>query len=96
MIKTVWLPAAREDLVLIHEYIEADSPIHAAVVLMKIVASVELLANSPGMGRPGRVKRTRELVLPDIPYTIAYRVKGLALEVLRVFHQSRIWPNAFS
>lgn len=57
--------------------------------------SVRVLSNSPGIGRPGRVKSSRELVLVDIPYIIAYRVKDSTIEILRVLHQIRMWSANF-
>ena len=45
------------------------------------------------MGRPGRVPKTRELVVSGTPYLVIYRVKNDRLEVLRVFHGARQWPQ---
>jgi len=47
------------------------------------------------MGRPGRVPGTRELVLPNFPYIIPYRVREQRVEILRVFHTARKWPQGF-
>ena len=55
--------------------------------------TVELLAQHPALGRPGRVEGTRELVVPDTPYLVPYRVRGHAVEILRVFHGARKWPK---
>jgi plasmid stabilization system protein ParE len=46
------------------------------------------------MGRPGRVARTRELVVTGTPYILPYRVTAGVLEVLRVLHASRKWPKS--
>jgi toxin ParE1/3/4 len=48
------------------------------------------------MGRPGRVKGTRELVIVGTPYIVAYRIKGDAVQVLRVLHGAQKWPQGFS
>jgi len=45
------------------------------------------------MGRVGRVKGTRELVLADIPYIIPYRVVGGEIEILTVMHAAQRWPR---
>ncbi len=61
-----------------------------------IATTVELLAQHPagaGLGRAGRVEGTRELVVPDTPYLVPYRVRGHAVEILRVFHGARKWPK---
>lgn len=44
------------------------------------------------MGRTGRVVGTRELVVPDTPYIIPYRVKRNRLEVIAIFHGRQRWP----
>jgi len=91
----IWLPKARQDVVLIMEFISKESPDNARSVTSKIMLSADILENSPGIGRPGRVKSTRELVLSEIPFILAYRVKDSAVEILRVLHQSRMWPKHF-
>ncbi len=57
--------------------------------------AVDLLTKNPAMGRPGRVSGTRELVVADTSYLVPYRVRANAVEILRVFHASRKWPNKF-
>jgi toxin ParE1/3/4 len=52
-----------------------------------------LLADNPHMGRPGRVPGTRELVVTRTPYIVPYRVRGDTLEILRVYHGARRWPD---
>jgi len=54
--------------------------------VQKILRAVDLLKQNPAMGRAGRVAGTRELVVSETPYTIPYRVRGDAMEILRVFH----------
>ena len=60
-----------------------------------ITASVLRLAEMPAAGRPGRVSGTRELVVPGTRYIVAYRVRNNVLEVLRVMHGARSWPERF-
>ena len=45
-----------------------------------------LLIDHPSLGRAGRVPGTRELVVPDTPYLVPYRVRGMRIEILRIFH----------
>jgi len=42
------------------------------------------------------VPGTRERVLVDIPYIIAYRVEGNNIVILRVLHTSRKWPETIT
>jgi toxin ParE1/3/4 len=46
-------------------------------------------------GRPGRVPGTCELVIPRLPYIIVYRLNAGGVDVVRVYHTSRMWPEAF-
>jgi toxin ParE1/3/4 len=47
------------------------------------------------MGRPGRVPGTRELVIPGTRFIVPYRLQGNTIQVLRVFHGARRWPERF-
>jgi len=38
---------------------------------------------------------TREPVIQKTPYIVPYRVVGQTIQVLRVFHGARRWPEAF-
>jgi toxin ParE1/3/4 len=88
-----WLRRAVANLNAEAEYISQDSPAAAARTVAAIVDAVELLRSYPAMGRPGRVPDTRELVVPGTPYIVPYRVRGDAVELLRVFHGARKWPS---
>ena len=92
----IWSAEAIEDLVALRAYIEQDDKAAALRVALHIVHSVEtLLANNPEMGRPGRVPGTRELVIPKTPFIVPYRVVGTTIQILRVFHGRRRWPETF-
>jgi toxin ParE1/3/4 len=58
-----------------------------------LLEAVERLAELPGLGRPGRVAGTRELIVPGTPYIVPYRLRGDRLEVIAVFHTSQKWPR---
>lgn len=87
-----WLKRALANLEAEAEYVARDSPAAARRVVTAIQQTVDLLARHPGLGRPGRVEGTRELVVPDTPYIIPYRVREGRVEILRVFHAARKWP----
>ncbi len=92
----IWSPEAVADLLALRVYIEQDNPAAAQRVALHIIRNVEtLLTENPGMGRPGRVPETRELVIPRTPYIVPYRVVGKTIQVLRVLHGARRWPDAF-
>ena len=88
-----WLEDALADLTEIYRYVAADDPVAAARVVERIQASIRLLADLPHRGRPGRWPSTRELVVARSPYIAPYRVVGDLIEILRVFHTARHWPE---
>lgn len=88
-----WTKRALRRLDEIGAYIEKDDPSAAARVVSRIASAAENLTEQPAMGRVGRIKGTRELVLPEISYIIPYRVKGDTVEVLTVIHATQKWPQ---
>ena len=89
-----WTLLADRDLNDIAQYVGQDSPAAAARVVLELIDQAEtLLPEYPSIGRPGRVLGTREMVIGQLPYIIAYRVRGQDLEILRVLHSSRAWPD---
>lgn len=92
-----WLNKALQNLQDELEYISRDDPSAAKLVAARIFKSVQLLADNPALGSPGRIHGTRELVVPDTRYIIPYRVKPRLdrIEILRVFHASRKLPKSW-
>lgn len=77
------------------EYIAQDSPLVAADLDDELEIQVNSLLAQPKLGRPGRVKGTRELVINRTPFVVVYRLKGPErIEVLRVLHGSQWWPGS--
>ena len=91
----VWRPIALDDLEQISRYIAEHNPRAADRLRRRIISSVERLAVLPVLGRPGRVEETRELVVPNTPYIIAYTVIGAEVMILSIVHNSRDWPDRF-
>ena len=71
------------------EYITQDNPAAGRTVAQTIIGRIAGLANVPGVGRPGEVKGTRELVIP--PYVIVYRYTDEIVEVLYIWHGAQDW-----
>ncbi len=88
-----WLKRALANLAAEAAFIALDNPAAASRVVDTIARTVELLAQHPGLGRPGRVEDTRELVVANTPYLVPYRVRNYVVEILRVFHGARKWPQ---
>ncbi|CBE67690.1 MAG: type II toxin-antitoxin system RelE/ParE family toxin [Candidatus Methylomirabilis oxygeniifera] len=90
--KVRWLSRAADDLEYLYEYIAQDNPEAAASEAGKVLEAVKHLADYPASGRPGRVPGTRELVISR--YIVAYRVKDGVVQILRVLHAARKWPES--
>ena len=85
--KVFWTKLALRDLHHVWNYIAADNPRAAEDMMVCFRQAVDSLLSYPKMGRPGRVKGTRELVIVGSAYLIPYRVKkkrqkALALDEL--------------
>lgn len=95
--KLVWLQKAESDLDGVVEYIAQHNPTAAWQIYEKIRSKIELLTEQPGIGRPGRVPGTRELVIQGTPYLVPYTVYQPldAVVILRVLHGAREWPEEF-
>jgi len=91
-----WTTLAEADLKHIFAYINDDNPTAAVKVIAAIRQAVRgQLSTSPFSGRIGRVKNTRELVIPRLPYIVAYRVTDVSIQILRVLHGAQRWPKSF-
>lgn len=86
---------AVRDLDAAEKFIAQDNSEAAAKVALTIVKAVSQLKDQPGTGRAGRVPGTRELVIAETPYIVPYRVKNDVVEILRVYHSARKWPDGF-
>ena len=88
-----WLRTALRNLAEEASFIAADDPPAARLVVGRVLEAVAQLAEQPGLGRPGRVHGTRELLVPKTRYIVPYRVRSDTVEILRVFHTSRRLPE---
>ncbi len=93
MMKVVWFKRAVWDLESARNYITQENPVADQQVVSRIKDSVSLLSEQPGIGRPGRVPNTKELVIDRTPFILGYRVRDNRIEILRVLHTSRRWPK---
>lgn len=91
-----WTEQAVRQLDHVHDYIAlSNSDKVAEQVTLHIVASVQQLATFPMSGRPGRVPGTRELVITNAPFVIAYAIEEDHVVVLAVYHSAQQWPETF-
>lgn len=89
-----WLQVALDSVIAEAESISQYSPALADRTVAAILSAVENLKQFPALGGPGRVVGTRELVVSGTPYIVPYRVRGDALQLIRVFHASRKCPSS--
>ena len=88
-----WLPIAINERYDQLDYIALDNPLAATSQDEEIEQQTNLLTTQPKMGRIGRVKGTRELVINRTPFIAIYRIKGKRIEILRFLHGAQKWPT---
>jgi toxin ParE1/3/4 len=76
-------------------HIIGENPPAALTLHERIQECVLLLTATPQIGRPGRVPGTRGLVVSGTRYIVPYRIAGATLQILRVYHTARQWPESF-
>ena len=90
-----WTEQATRQLDQAHDYIElSNSEEVADRITMQIVSGVQQLLAFPMSGRPGRVPRTRELVIAGTPLVVAYVIEKARIVLLAVYHGAQRWPEA--
>jgi len=89
-VKLVWTRPASADRREIREYIAQDNPAAALALDELFSEKASHLIDHPGLGRPGRVAGTRELVVHR-NYVLIYDTIGDRVRILRVLHAARQW-----
>jgi toxin ParE1/3/4 len=84
-----WTTEASDQLEATVKHIQQDNPAAARNVAQAVIDRVEQLAAFPGLGRPGEVKGTRELV--SSPYVVVYRSTEEIVEILHIWHGAQDW-----
>ncbi len=92
----VWTEQAFTQLNQVSDYISFSGSEDAAErVVSRILSSVQQLAKFPLSGRSGRVPATRELVIANTPFIVAYTQHENRIVVLAIYHGAQRWPEAF-
>lgn len=84
-----WTTEAADQLEATVQYIQQENPTAAWNTAQAILDRIEQLATFPGLGRPGEVNGTRELV--SGPYVIVYRSTVEIVEILHIWHGAQDW-----
>ena len=87
-----WTEGAVGNLDHVEEYIAKDNTSAAVATVNKIIDSAQMLADYPTIGKRGRERGTRELVIAGLPYIVIYAVLREELVILRVLHTSMKYP----
>lgn len=87
-----WDEVASADLRRNIEHIAQDDPLTAWRVYEDVLDRSEILDVQPGIGRPGRVRGTREFIVTGTPFILAYQVERNTARILRVLHGRQQWP----
>jgi addiction module RelE/StbE family toxin len=87
-----WTHGAIQDLTDAGNFIAEDNPKAARESAGRVREAVEYLLDHPNLGRGGRLRGTRELVVSGTPFIIVYRIRLDTIQVLRVLHHARKWP----
>lgn len=88
----VWTKIALADLESARNYLSEVSPEFVHKIVTQLRSTLKVLASHPYIGRPGRVKDTRELPLQKTPFILVYRIKQNQIQILTFLHSSRRWP----
>lgn len=95
--KLRWTRQAFADRDGIIDHIAKDNVDAAFAIDDKIAAAVDGLLIFPLIGRIGRVENTRELIVAQSNYIVAYKYAkdDDEIAVLRVLHGAQNWPDVF-
>jgi toxin ParE1/3/4 len=91
-----WSPAAADDLEQISVYLKRRQPSLAQTTIKRVYDAAKSLKEFSSRGRPGRESWTRELVIATLPYVIVYQADGQVVNIVRVIHTSKDWPDHLS
>ena len=84
-----WTTEASDQLESAIRYIQRENPTAALDVAQPVIDRIEQLPTFPGLGRPGEIKGTRELVSP--PFVVVYRSTEEIVEILHIWHGAQDW-----
>lgn len=91
-----WTTPALQQLEDIQDYIAERNPLAAFDLAENIHLQInQRLPDFPQSGRVGRVGGTRELVLSNANYLVAYRVNDGEIEILALKHGAQEWSETF-
>ncbi len=96
MIRIRWTTIALDQFKNISYRIEKDRDLATANrVCRTVYDAIQTLQRYPFSGRPGDEEGTRELVVSQTPYLVAYRVvEPEAIQILHIWHGAQDWRES--
>ncbi len=91
--KIRFTPLAYKDIDSVYNYLAKDDSNIAQVALDRIENLIDHLIFHPELGKQGRVKGTRELIIPKVPFIVVYKVEDDFITIIAVIHVSKRWSN---
>jgi plasmid stabilization system protein ParE len=58
-----------------------------------VIERIGTLETFPNLGRVGRVRGTREIAFPPLPFVAIYEIREVQIVVLRILHGAQRWPS---
>ena len=85
---------AREDLESINSYLRKEADARTAINQLDLIRKTgNRLIDFPRSGPAIETGPFRSLRVRGTPFLIIYRLLGADVEIMRVFHGARDWPN---
>ena len=88
-----WMKEAKADLHHWLDYMAIRNPDAGIKIALEVMNAVESLCENPLKGRISKVHNTRELIIPDNPLKVIYKVEKELITILFVPHQRQRWPQ---
>ena len=79
-------------MVSIENFIRKENPRASERIMHSIRAQIQILKEHPNIGRIGKRKATRELVISKTNYVAVYEIYKGDIVVLRILHGAQQWP----
>jgi addiction module RelE/StbE family toxin len=83
---TPWARPALKKLFAIYERIARENPAAAAELIHRIYEAANYLQSHPKLGRQSGMLHLRELVVPNTPYILLYRLQGREALIINIQH----------
>lgn len=84
-----WTRLALADFEHAHDYIAKDNPLAARQIAQRILKATERLLEHPEIGRICEDTGSCVWSVDKTPYSLIYAIRGDAIELWRVWHESR-------